>query len=279
MDTICGYKMCISMDRVGSIGILHRYQTPHEQEEDVKAAIRQGCRALGIAIGSQTNTYDTDERLAFVSKYPQLVLICIDVAHAHHKFVRETCILVKQQYPQHHLMVGNVSTWEGYKFLQDLGVDSVRVGIGCGSVCLTQSTTGHGNTIVNSLMKIKQGRNGQSKPWVIADGGIKTSGDVVKCLALGADAVMSGWMLRGTLETPNRQIYRGMASEEAKRARNSEEVHYVEGKTISTHDVVNRNGQSVVQSVKEGIQSGLSYSGCWSLDDFHRSAILDRLVP
>jgi IMP dehydrogenase len=169
-----------------------------------------------------------------------------------------------------HLMAGNVATLEAFNDLSDWGADSIRVGVGGGSICSTRVQTGHGVPTLQSVMDCSLS---DREAVLIADGGIKNSGDMVKALAAGADAVMCGSLLAGTDETPGgilrsndgsppRKVYRGMASREAQNAWRGK-VGSVEG--VTTTVPIRGTVMDVLHDLEWGIRSGLSYTGARNL--------------
>jgi IMP dehydrogenase len=162
-------------------------------------------------------------------------------------------------------MAGNVATREGYERLSKWGANSIRVGIGGGSICSTRIQTGHGCPTFQSILDCAQS---ECDTTIIADGGIKTPGDIVKALAAGADFVMLGSLLAGSDETPGElfegkrgkkyKVYRGMASKEAQKDwRGSHSSNEGVSTTVPHKGPVS----SILQDLENGIRSGLSYSG------------------
>jgi len=205
-------------------------------------------------------------------------LICIDVAHGHHALVRHALTTLRNTFGNKiHIMAGNVATREGYEDLASWGADSVRVGIGGGSICSTRIQTGHGVPTLQSVIDCATSELSGTVP-IVADGGIKNSGDIVKAIAAGADFVMLGSLLSGTDESPGEKIqrgnnlykeYRGMASERA-------QINW-RGRVASREGVaalVPYKGsiEDIVESLVAGIRSGLSYSGCRTISEFHATA-------
>jgi len=283
MDTITECNMASAVHHAGGVGIIHRYNTIEAQAAEVCRATSYGAR-VGAAIGS---TGDYVER-AVALQDAGAAFICIDTAHGHHvlmhKAIAELRTFVGEQY---HIMAGNVATFEGFMDLAAWGADSIRVGIGGGSICSTRIQTGHGMPTFSSLMAAKaacesRAHEGLKPIKVIADGGIKNSGDMVKALAMGADFVMIGSLLAGTTETPGEIIntpsgkfktYRGMASKDAQmdwRGRTSS----LEGVTAT----VPYRGSvgAVLGELERGLCSGLSYSGARTLDMLRRRAAFIR---
>jgi IMP dehydrogenase len=258
MDTVSGLDMAMALSRLGGVAIIHRYNSIEEQSEIVRAVKRQGER-VGAAIGS---TGDYMDRVT--SLYNAGVdFICIDVAHGHHKNVYEAIRNIRDSYgPSLHIMAGNVATAEAFEALQHWGADSIRVGIGGGSICSTRIQTGHGVPNITAIMDCAKVA---TTATLIADGGIKNAGDIVKALAAGADFVMLGSLLAGTDESPGElnvtgmtKVYRGMASREAQqdwRGKSSAP----EG--ISTKIPYKGPVENIFNDLVGNIKSGLSYSG------------------
>jgi IMP dehydrogenase len=174
-------------------------------------------------------------------------------------------------------MAGNISTLEAFNDLADWGADSIRVGVGGGSICSTRVQTGHG---IPTLQSVIECAKSDRDAVLIADGGIKNSGDMVKALAAGADAVMCGSLLAGTNETPGlvlrsddgkppRKVYRGMASREAQKSWRAK-VGSVEG--VSTTVPIKGPASDVLHDLEWGIRSGLSYTGARNLVDLRTRA-------
>jgi IMP dehydrogenase len=275
MDTVTESGMAMAMYRAGGLGIVHRYNTIEQQADEVYLAYSEGAKSVGAAIGM---TGDYLERATSVVDCGANIL-CIDVAHGHHAMMEECVSSLKGKFGKQgvHIMAGNVATLEAFDALASLGVDSVRVGIGGGSICSTRIVTGHGVPTLQSVMDCARSKNTETK--IIADGGIKTTGDMVKAIAAGADFVMVGSMLAGTSETPGEiftkssgkkyKVYRGMASHAAQtswRGKSSTP----EG--VSTTVPLKGKVDFVLDNISGGVRSGLSYSGCRNIKDFQSSA-------
>ena len=264
------------MADAGGISIIHRYNTIERQVELIKRVIAEHYPInVGAAVGV---TGDYLER-AYAIRAAGVNTICVDIAHGHHTLMKEALDTLRNKFNNSlHIMAGNVATLEGFNDLADWGADSIRVGIGGGSICSTRLQTGHGVPTLQSVMDCAKSDRDAS---LIADGGIKTSGDVVKALAAGADAVMLGSMLAGTDETPggifvdkygdglDYKVYRGMASRNAQmdwRGKSSSP----EG--ISTTVRYKGPVLDVLQDLTGGIKSGFSYSGARTLSELHAKA-------
>jgi IMP dehydrogenase len=281
MDTVTGDLMAYCMgysEGPGGLGIIHRYNTPEEQAKMVMQTRVRGypagwhCPNIGAAIGV---TGDYLERAQAVVDAGANVL-CVDVAHGHHSMMKNALKHLKEEYGGDiHIMAGNVATGQGGLDLASWGADSIRVGIGGGSICSTRLVSGHGVPTFQSVIDCVEA--GCPVP-IIADGGMKTSGDVVKALAAGADFVMLGSMLAGTDQSPGQvfdagdkkyKVYRGMASSEA-------QVNW-RGKTstpegISTTIPYKGDVRTILADLKGGIQSGMSYSGARTISDLQAKA-------
>jgi IMP dehydrogenase len=177
-------------------------------------------------------------------------------------------------------MAGNVSTWDGFARLADAGANSIRVGIGGGSACTTRIVSGHGVPTLASILDIRSRAPYENSPALIADGGIRNSGDAAKALAAGAHAVMVGRLLAGTTESPGEvenghKVFRGMASREAQEAGRGM-VSGVEG--ISTRVPFVGGVSHIINDLKAGLSSALSYTGVDNLFDFQAEAMYNRVT-
>ena len=274
MDTITEGDMARALSAAGGLGIVHRYNTVQEQASIVTDAFRSyGDVKIAAAIGV---TGDYEERACALYDSGAKI-ICIDVAHGHHSLVKNALSTIRKiMGDEVHLMAGNVATLEGFDALASWGADSIRVGIGGGSICSTRMVTGHGVPTFQSILDCAQTTYDVK---IIADGGIKTTGDMVKAFAAGADFVILGSMLAGTRETPGEvflgkagkkyKVYRGMASSAAQNAwRGKSSIP--EG--VSTTVPFRGGVKSLLQNIAGGIRSGLSYSGARSLAEFRSKA-------
>jgi IMP dehydrogenase len=271
MDTVSEAAMGIAMNQVGASAIIHRYNTIQEQTNEINKI--GSPRIVGAAIGI---TGDYLERASALVDCGTDFL-CVDVAHGHHVMVKEALYELRKLFgDDYHLMAGNVATLQGINDLADWGADSVRCNIGGGSICSTRIQTGHG---LPGLQTIIECAKTDRDVKIIADGGIKNSGDMVKALAAGADAVMVGSLLAGTTQTPGEMFmdakggrwktYRGMASKEA-------QVEW-RGKYSSFEGVATRvphRGSviNILEDLEKGIRSGFSYTGARNLRELQTKA-------
>ena len=204
-------------------------------------------------------------------------VLFIDVAHGHHKLVGEAIEKIKIRLSSIEVIAGSVATGEACEYLCEKGTDSIRVGIGNGSLCETRIRTGVGIPQVTALIDCASVADTYSTP-VIADGGVRNIGDVCKGLACGADSIMLGSLLSGTKETPGtiekigewpnemlHKKYRGSASLDSKHDRGDDKN--IEG----NHKVIPYKGKvkRIIQDIQEGIRSSFSYVGANNISEFH----------
>jgi len=278
MDTISEAPMAIAMHRAGGSAIIHRYNTIEEQIHEIKIIRSLHDRSLdNVVVGGAVGVSGDflDRAAAFYEVGASFV--CVDIAHGHHNLMKNALYELRKVLGENfHIMAGNIATLQGINDLADWGANSVRCNIGGGSICSTRIQTGHGIPGLQTILDCAQtDRNVK----IIADGGIKNSGDVVKALAAGADAVLCGSLLSGTDETPGNifeevdgkrwKSYRGMASKEAQvgwRGRYSS----LEG--VSTRVPYRGPVRFILKDLEQGIRSGFSYSGAQNLDILHAIA-------
>lgn len=312
MDTVTEAEMAISMHKNGGVGIIHRFMdidvqaaevsqvsdsaydtfnlnlkktnTKQNNIKKVEALLNNELQPIAAAIGA---TGDYKERAQeLVSSGANVILI--DVAHGNTKQVKDAITWCKENLDSTvDIIAGNVATTEGAFNLAVWGADAVRVGIGNGSLCETRIRTGIGIPQVTALIDCIRGIEASTYDIpVIADGGIKITGDVAKALSLGADTVMIGSLLAGTRESPgdiqrmgmwpNEQLfkkYRGSASAETKKVHGMEEKN-VEGnsKLIPYKGKVQR----IINDINDGIRSSMSYVNATTISEFH--AIADHVL-
>lgn len=213
--------------------------------------------------------------------------IVIDTAHGHSKGVIGVLRAVKEKYPQIDVVVGNIATGEAAKYLVDNGADGVKVGIGPGSICTTRVIAGVGVPQLSAVYDVAKALEGTGVP-LIADGGIRYSGDIVKALAAGAHSVMLGGMLAGVEESPGDTIifngrkykaYRGMGSLEAME-RGSKDRYFQAGETdtkklvpegIAARVPFKGSLYEVVYQMLGGLRSGMGYCGAQDIEALHQA--------
>ena len=252
MDTVTEHRLASAIAGEGGMGIVHRNLSIERQAEEVQLVkLKNKKYFVGAAIGVGA---DMKKRsLALLSSGASALVI--DTAHGFSKKVKETLVFLRREYPKLIIIAGNIGTAEGAKFLIEHGADILRVGIGPGSICTTRIIAGVGVPQLTAIMETYREAKKYNIP-IIADGGIKNSGDVVKALAAGASAVMLGNLLAGTEESPGELIelggrrfkyYRGMGSIGAMQGIGGD--RYTAGEKITS------------KTVAEGIEGRVPYRG------------------
>ncbi|HVW10781.1 MAG TPA: IMP dehydrogenase [Bryobacteraceae bacterium] len=248
----------------------------------------QGRLRVGAAIGA-TGDY-MDRAAELVAKKADV--IAIDTAHAHSLRVLEAVKALKKWMPSLQLIAGNVGTYEGAKALIDLGVDGIKVGIGPGSICTTRIVSGAGVPQITAIAECSKAARTAGIP-LIADGGVKFSGDITKAIAAGADVVMIGSLLAGTDESPGETIlyqgrtfktYRGMGSLGAMSTGKTDRYGLdptqklvpegIEGRVASKGPLAD-----LVYQLVGGLRAGMGYCGCWTLEQLQKNARFVRVSP
>lgn len=215
--------------------------------------------------------------------------IVIDTAHGHSKFVIEKLIEAKKAFPGVDIVVGNVATGEAAKLLVDNGADAVKVGIGPGSICTTRVVAGVGVPQLSAIYDVYKALEGTGVP-LIADGGLRYSGDIVKAIAAGGSCVMIGSLVAGTEESPGETIifngrkfksYRGMGSLEAMEQKNGSKDRYFQGDTVEVKKLVPEGiagrvpykgtVQEVIYQLIGGLRSGMGYCGANDIEALHHA--------
>lgn len=264
MQSVTEHKMAKAMYENGGYGVIHRFLPSNDQYEEWRLAGKNCSIAIGI-----NEEYERWYKLSTMGA----TVFTLDVAHAHHTTVRNFIQNApKDLRDNSQLIVGNVATPQGARFLADLGVAAIKVGIGPGAACTTREVTGFGVPQLTAIMDVyKTLKINNFDVRIIADGGIRTSGDIVKALAAGADTVMLGRLLAGADESPHPGLYWGMASY---RVNGHHAPEGVEG-------IVDRTGpvKDTLKNLAWGIRSGISYAGVTSLKDLRDYAEFIRVTP
>jgi IMP dehydrogenase len=273
MDTVTGHEMAIKMLQLGAMGILHRFMSPDEQAEDVKK-IKKACpgKPVAASIGVKEEGMQRARMLADVG----VDILTLDIAHGDSVMMLETLDFVKKNFPHIQIIAGNVATSWGTKTLIEHGADAIKVGIGPGSMCTTRIITGCGVPQLTAIALCVQEARKYSIP-VIADGGIKSSGDIVKALAAGAETVMLGSMLAGCTETPGeihggKKKYRGMASKDAQVSWRGELPKGMAPEGESRFIACKGSVEHIIDELTGGIRSGMTYLNAQELNDLTKNA-------
>ena len=252
MDTVTEAKMAIAIAKAGGIGVIHRNLDVKKQILEIKKVKSQKL-LVGAAVGAGDNEFIRAKKIL----KENIDLLVVDTAHGHTKKVGEIITKIKKIKPKKvTLCAGNVATSEAASFLVKLGVDIIKVGIGPGSICTTRLVAGIGVPQLSAILNVKKGLK-KKKVSIIADGGIKFSGDIAKALAAGADAVMIGSLFAGTDEAPGKIIkkngklyksFRGMGSIGAMNKGSADRYYQLKQKDKSKY-------------VPEGVEGFVKYKG------------------
>ncbi len=290
MDTVTESNMAVAIGKSGGLGVVHRNLTIEDQIFEIKKIKKNKC-LVGAAVGASENEY---ERVKKILK-ENIDLIVVDTAHGHTKKVGEIIkkiILIKPKKTS--VCAGNIATSEAAKFLARLGVDIIKVGIGPGSICTTRLVTGIGVPQLSAIMNVKKGI-GKSKTTIIADGGIKFSGDIAKALAAGADAVMIGSLFAGTDEAPGKLIkkngilyknFRGMGSVGAMNKGSADRYFQKKQKDTSKYVAEGVEGlvrykgpvDKVLFQLVGGLKSSMGYLGSSKITDLRKKPKFYRIT-
>jgi IMP dehydrogenase len=276
MPDVCGVEMCRALAEHGALGILPRFQSVDEQADQLRQVGSSGG-AMAASLGVTGDYPERFERIVEAG----CRIVCLDTANGAHEQVARVVRWVREQPVAVFLIAGNVATAETFGWLEDLGVDAIRVGIAGGSVCETRTETGvHAPTpySVHECARVRR------HALIVADGGIRSPADMCKLLALGADCVMVGSALAGTHEAPGRvlvvdgkkfKIMRGAASFSVQQEFAGEDPEYIEG----SESIVAYKGHvaDVVQRYVAGLRSSMSYMDARTLDEFRDNASFIRL--
>lgn len=279
MDTITEAEMAVAMGKLGGLGIIHRFMTIDEQVNVVQSTKEAGIKLISASIGVGDDFKERSERLVKAGCH----ILTIDIAHGHSIQMIETMKWMKDQFPDVELIAGNIATADAAKDLIEAGASAIKVGIGPGSMCTTRIITGCGLPQLSAIALCAEVARSYDTP-VIADGGIKTSGDIVKALAAGADTVMLGSMLAGTIETPGeikngRKQYRGMASKAAQVSWRGGVPTGMAPEGESTLVTVKGHVQNVIQELSGGIRSGMSYINASSVAEISQNTLFIEMSP
>ena len=280
------------VDEVGKlIGLITFRDTMNLKSHPAAAKDAKGRLLVGAAVGITADTLLRVEALVNAG----VDVITMDSAHGHSRGVIETVKRVKEAFPELPVIAGNIATAAGAKALVDAGADAVKVGVGPGSICTTRIVTGAGAPQLTAVMEAAEALKGTGIP-VIADGGIRYTGDMVKAIAAGASTVMAGSIFAGTEESPGETIiyegrkfksYRGMGSVEAMKEGSSDRYFQdVEAdiKKLVPEGIVGRVAYKgmiaeVVQQVVGGLRAGRGYCGAKDIETLQNDAQFVRITP
>jgi IMP dehydrogenase len=282
MDTVTEGKMAIAIGEKGGIGVIHRNLSIKKQIYEIQK-VKYKNFLVGAAVGASSDEHKRAERIL----KENLDLIVVDTAHGHTKKVSDIIKkIIKIKPKKTTLCAGNIATTEAAKFLIKLGVDIIKVGIGPGSICTTRLVAGIGVPQLSAIMNVRKGI-GKGKASIIADGGIKFSGDISKALAAGADAVMIGSLFAGTDQAPGKIIkrngkffksFRGMGSIGAMNKGSADRYFQTKQKNTSKYvpegveGFVKYKGKvdKIIYQLVGGLKSSMGYLGSKNIIDLRK---------
>lgn len=300
MDTVTESSMAIAMALQGGMGVIHKNMSIVAQAGEVatvkgvmlsgnftRAAVDEENKLLvAAAVGVTSDTFQRAQALLEAGANA----IVIDTAHGHSAGVLRKIKEIRENFPKATLIAGNVATAEGTKALFDSGVDIVKVGIGPGSICTTRIIAGVGVPQITAIYDAASVAREYGKT-IIADGGIKYSGDIVKAIAAGGNAVMLGSMFAGTTETPGQiitdgdkkyKVYRGMGSIGAMAQSHGSSDRYFQGGVNEANKLVPEGIEARVEYKGDvsdtifqligGLRSGMGYVGARNIDELINKA-------
>lgn len=259
MDTVTEVDMARAMRSLGGLGLLHRFMTSAEQAGMVRTLKEEGHPLIGASVGVTDDEKKRAEQLVGAGAN----ILTIDIAHGHSVQMIEMMEWLKKAFPDVSLIAGNIATPDAAEDLIAAGADAIKVGIGPGSMCTTRIITGCGVPQLTAIALCAQVSRKHGIP-LIADGGLRTSGDLMKAFAAGADVVMLGGMLAGTIETPGeikngRKQYRGMASRAAQDSWRGGVPVGMAPEGEATNVAVKGHVRDVLNELAGGLRSGMSY--------------------
>lgn len=273
MDTVTESAMAIAMDKLGGLGILHRFMTIEQQAAEVSAVKASGAKLIAASLGVNEEGRGRAEALVRAGAN----ILTIDIAHGHSTAMIETLQWLRDKFGRSvDIIAGNVATPEATAELIEAGADAIKVGIGPGSMCTTRIITGCGVPQLTAIAWCADVARVHNVP-IIADGGLKASGDIVKALAAGAEAVMLGSLLAGTLETPGeihqgKKHYRGMASRSAQVSWRGVLPEGMAPEGEATSVSVKGSVNDVVSELAGGLRSGMSYINASDINEISEKA-------
>jgi IMP dehydrogenase len=283
MDTVSESTMCIAMNQLGAAAILHRFMTIEAQVAEVKRIRDQKNSDDWIVAASVGVNQDSKDRARAVVD-AGANSITVDIAHGHSDAMVEMVKYLKAEFKSVDVIAGNVATGSATLDLIRAGADAIKVGIGPGSMCTTRIITGVGVPQLTAIALAAEIARPEGVP-VIADGGLKASGDMVKALAVGASSIMAGSLFAGAIETPGelvkgRKAYRGMASRAAQTSWRGGELPEGMAPEGESHFVSCKGPVAeIVHELAGGIRSGLSYLNARNLADLVENAYFVELSP
>lgn len=290
MDTVTESRLAITLARLGGIGVIHKNMTAEKQAQEV-LKVKKEKLLVAAAIGATGDYFERAQELAKAG----VDAIVVDTAHGHSRRVLEAVKKIKKQIKGVEVIAGNVATSVGFAALAAAGADAVKVGIGPGSICTTRIVSGVGVPQLTAILDCVAVSK-KTKVPLIADGGIKFSGDIVKALAAGASCVMIGSLLAGTEEAPGEIIekngkkykaYRGMGSLGAMQQGSKDRYGQESVATVNKLVPEGIEGQvpykglleQVIGQLVGGLRSGMGYCGAKNIVQLQSKSRFVSITP
>ena len=293
MSDVTGVEMAITLGKLGGLGVIPRFLPPDEQAEKIslikKGKVLVGA-AVGAAVGARNGIIDRAEKLVKAGAD----ILFIDVAHGHMQKNLDATTKLKQIFGNFvDIVSGNAATYEAANDLFKAGADSVKVGIGPGSICTTRIETGSGVPQITAILNCARAAR-KYKKYIIADGGVKTSGDIVKGLAAGASAIMAGSIFAGSDEAPGKlvikdgkkfKVYNASTSltekvNHSKLNKDEVEIHYIK-QIEGVESIVPYKGslKNIIERITANLRSGFSYSGAKDINYLWKNSSFVQITP
>lgn len=290
MDTVTESQMAIAMAQMGGLGIIHKNMTAEKQAEHVTRVVRKKL-LVGAAVSVSNEQFERAKLLIHAGAQ----VLVVDASHGHSKGVLTQVRRLKKTFGKRIVVIGgNVTTAEGTRALIAAGADVVKVGVGPGSICTTRIIAGIGVPQFTAVMECAHAAK-KLKRTIIADGGLRYSGDIVKALAAGATAIMAGGLFAATTEAPGRIVtidgvkmkeYRGMGSLPAM-TRGSKD-RYGQGKISDSKKLVPEgvvgykpyrgSVKTICEQLAGGVRAGMGYCGAKNIDTLQNHARFVRIT-
>ncbi len=286
MDTVCEAEMALAVAREGGIGVLHRF-LPIEHQADMARRVKDEGLLVAAAIGTNEDFLERSKALVAAG----VDALVVDIAHGHAEHSINAVRAIKDQFgDETDVVAGNVATRDGAEDLIAAGADAIKVGVGPGGVCTTRMVAGVGVPQLTAIDDVA----GISVP-LIADGGIRRSGDIAKALAAGADSVMIGSMFAGTAESPGEvemsdrglvKVIRGMSTHEAVRSRAERSGEALDDEYFEQRAAEGVTGQvpyrgevgKLIQQLMGGVKSAMSYLDAHTIAELWANANFIRVT-
>lgn len=294
MQTVTGRDMAFKVIKSGGLAILHRFMEPKEQIRIAEEIVdNHGNEHLAVSVGVKP----TDREMVIQFHRAGIRMVCIDIAHGDSLQCIEMVFWIKTNKPDMFIIAGNVATGSAAERLWRAGADAVKVGVGPGSLCTTRIETGNGVPQLTALMDVSDrrfhlkhdpetygelptsGRDGTTPVngpmYIIADGGIKEAGDVVKALCF-ADMVMIGNLFAGCEEAPGERLVIDGVSYKKYVGSSTHKANHIEG--VAALVPYKGSYQDVLTKLMEGLQSGCSYQGAHNLEELKDNPVFIRIT-